>query len=206
MKNYEFTPAQDWTNVFNKLFGLINTEKILEFGLGLGTEFLCDNSKHVTSVELSIGDYNKGWTELVKEKLKEYNNWTLHYIDLPEEIKQANQNAINYKYPLLELDYLKTLNKIIEPFFINDYYDIVFIDPGIHNRGDIINFCFGKSPIIAAHDTSKSGIIIENIYGYNIVVVPENYEEIHFDDGLGTTLWINKEYVFYNLIIENLKK
>lgn len=206
MKNYEFTPAQDWTHVFDKIFKIVNVEKILEFGLGLGTEFLCDNCKNVTSVELSIGNYNKEWTELVQEKLKNYNNWTLHYIDLPDDIKQANQNAIDYKYPLVELNYLNSLSEIVGEHLIGNYYDIIFIDPGIHNRGDIINFCFGKSPIIAAHDTSKSGIIIENIYGYNIVNVPENYEEVHFDGGLGTTLWVNKDYEFYNLIVENLKK
>lgn len=201
---YNFTCAQDWVEHFEKVFKTIKVNNILEFGLGLGTQFLCDNSKYVNSVELSIGDYNKTWTEKTKKILENYNNWKLNYIELPEEIIKSNQKAIEKKYPLEDTSYLAVLKEIIMPFIDNLNYDIIFVDPGIHNRGDIVNFCFNKCKILAAHDTSKNGNVIENIYGYNIVKCPDNYYEIHIQNGLGTTFWINKNTNESEIIIKSL--
>ena len=187
MKNYDFTPAQDWVPYFDKLFNTVEIETVLEFGLGLGTEFLCDNAKKVTSVELSTGDFNKEWTDKTQEKLKDYKNWDLHYIEIPEEVSKANQEAIKSQYPLSDLSYIPVLKKIIDKF-ISTEHDLIFVDAGIHNRGDIVNMCFGKSKIIAAHDSDRTGRVIKNIYGYNIVEVPENYVEIHRNESyMGTT-------------------
>lgn len=205
-KNYNFTPAQDWVQYFEKIFNTIEVESILEFGLGLGTEFLCDNAKKVISVELSAGDLNKEWSDKTQEKLKEYKNWELHYIDIPEKVHKANLDAIENQYPLEDTSYLPTLKKLINPFLNKKTYDIIFVDAGIHNRGDIVNMCFGKANIIAAHDTDRTGRIIKNIYGYNIVNPPENYQEIHFNESyMGTTFWINKELENSKIVIDNLK-
>lgn len=205
-KQYNFTAAQDWNLYFQKLFDTIQVESILEFGLGVGTEFLCDNAKKVISVELSVSDLNKDWTEKTKEKLKDYTNWTLHYIEVPDEIIKSNQNAIDYKYPLKDTSYLPTLKSLINKFLSRKKYDIIFVDPGIHNRGDIVNLCFGKANIIAAHDTDRTGRVIKNIYGYNIVKVPETYTEIHFDSPyMGTTFWIKNEFADSQKIKDCLK-
>lgn len=205
-KQYDFTPAQDWSSYFQKLFDTTEIKSILEFGLGLGTEFLCDNAKKVTSVELSVSDLNKDWTEKTKEKLKDYTNWSLHYIEVPPEIVQANQNAIDNQYPLEDTSYLPVLKELIDPFLKRKKYDLIFVDPGIHNRGDIVNLCFGKANIIAAHDTDRSGRVIKNIYGYNIVDVPESYTEIHFDNPyMGTTFWIKNDFTDSEKVKECLK-
>lgn len=203
-EKYNFTCAQDWAEHFEKLFNTLKINSILEFGLGIGTQFLCDNANLVTSVELSVGEYNKIWTEKTKETLKAYNNWELNYIEVPEEIRQSNQQAIEKKYPLEEDSYLFVLKRIVEPFIDKCNYDIIFVDPGIHNRGDIVNMCFNKSKILAAHDTSRSGNVIENIYGYNIVKCPSNYQEVHIQLGLGTTFWINKDKVDCELLTKKL--
>lgn len=191
--DYNFTATQDWAPFFQQIFSCVKITNFLEFGLGLGTKFLCDNCDHVTSVELSIGEFNKKWAEETKLNLKDYQNWTLNYIELPEELITANNCAIENKYPLNDLRYLTTLKNLILPILSAKNYDMIFVDPGIHNRGDIINLCFNFSDIIAAHDTDRTGRIIPNIYGYNIVEVPNNYKEIHFNDTYcGTTIWLNK--------------
>lgn len=204
-KKYYLTGAQDWVPYFEVLFQNLELESVLEFGLGLGTEFWCDHAKKVNSVELSVSDYNLEWTNKTKDKLKDYKNWECEYIKLPQKLVDANQNAIDNLYPLDDTSYLPLLESIVTPFMNKCEYDIIFVDPGIHNRGDIVNFCFGKSPIIAAHDTDRTGKVIKNIYGYNIVDVPDNYVEIHKEKYYcGTTFWIkkdldNSEYVI-NLI------
>jgi hypothetical protein len=206
IKDYNFTPAQDWVEYFDKIFKISEIEKILEFGLGLGTEFLCDNAKDVVSVELSTGDFNKEWADKTQEKLKEYTNWKLHYIDIPEEIHKSNTDAIQNQYPLEDTSYLPVLEKLITPFLNEKEYDIIFVDPGIHNRGDIVNLCFGKAKIIAAHDSDRIGRITPNIYGYNIVEVPENYTEIHLNESyMGTTFWVDHTLENSEIIINALK-
>jgi predicted O-methyltransferase YrrM len=206
-KQYNFTPAQDWTEYFDNIFKITEIEKILEFGLGLGTEFLCDNAKDVVSVELSTGDFNKEWADKTQEKLKEYKNWKLHYIDIPEEIHKSNTDAIQNQYPLEDTSYLSVLEKLINPFLNEKEYDIIFVDPGIHNRGDIVNLCFGNAKIIAAHDSDRTGRITPNIYGYNIVEVPENYTEIHLNESyMGTTFWVDHTLENSEFIINSLRK
>ena len=192
-KQYELTQAQDWVPYFAKLFEYIEINSVLEFGLGLGTEFWCDYVSKVKSVELSVSDFNLEWTNKTKEKLKEYDNWECKYISLPQEIIESNQNAIDKKYPLDDIEYLPVLKDIVTPFMKEREYVIIFVDPGIHNRGDIVNFAFGHAPIIACHDSDRTGRVIKNIYGYNIVNPPQNYTEIHKPERYcGTTFWVDK--------------
>ena len=67
--------------------------------------------------------------------------------------------------------------------------------------------CFGKAKIIAAHDSDRTGRITPNIYGYNIVEVPENYIEIHRNESyMGTTFWVDHTLENSNIIINSLRK
>lgn len=206
MKDYKLTCAQDWVQYFDRLFQTVEIDNFLEFGLGVGTEFICDHAKNVTSVELSTGDYNLQWTNQTKEQLKDYKNWTLNYVQIPDEIQKSNQDAIDHQYPLEDLSYLPFLRDVVVPFMEERDYDVIFIDPGIHNRGDIVNFAFGHAPIIAAHDSDRTGRVIPNVYGYNIVNVPENYTEIHRQDSYcGTTFWVDHTMEGSETLIEVLR-
>jgi|688.fasta_scaffold255744_2 hypothetical protein len=195
MKKYELGPPQDWNYYFREIFSHEKINNFLEFGLGVGTEFLLENCEKVTSVELSLGSYNLEWYEKTKEKLKDYDNWESHYVNVPEEISNADQRAQKLRFPLEDTKYLKVLKKITDPFISNSAYDFIFVDAGIHLRGDLVNLSFDKADIIAAHDTSRDhNRVLKNIYGYNIVQVPSNYVEIHFEDTyMGTTIWIKKD-------------
>jgi hypothetical protein len=197
MKNYNLTATQDWHYYFSEIFNLQKVNSILEFGLGVGTRYLLDNCQDLTSVELSKGEYNKEWYLRTKEDLKDYKNWKCDYIDLPEDIKEADERAQKLLFPLVDTSYLKSLKMVTDPYLDNKKYDIIFIDAGIHTRGDLVNLSFNKSDIIAAHDTSRNKErVIQNIYGYNIVEVPENYVELYYGcTYMGTTIWIEKSKV-----------
>ena len=195
MKKYELGPPQDWNYYFREIFSHEKINNFLEFGLGVGTEFLLENCEKVTSVELSLGSYNLEWYEKTKEKLKDYDNWESHYVNVPEEISNADQRAQKLRFPLEDTKYLKVLKKITDPFISNSAYDFIFVDAGIHLRGDLVNLSFDKADIIAAHDTSRDhNRVLKNIYGYNIVNAPDNYTEIHYEcTYMGTTLWIKND-------------
>lgn len=194
-KNYNFEGAQDWHIYFKEIFKQTKINNFLEFGLGHGTEFLLDNCENVKSVEISLGEYNKYWYDLCLEKYSIYKNWSVSYIDAPEEIKKSNQDAQEKRYPLKDNKHIPILKNIVKPF-LNENWDMIFVDAGFHNRGDLVNLCFQHAPIIAAHDTSRDeNRILKNIYGYNIVNIPSNYEEYHFEDTyMGTTIWIRKDF------------
>ena len=196
MKKYELGPPQDWNHYFNEIFKHKKIKNLLEFGLGIGTEFLLENCSNVTSVELSLGDYNLDWYLRTKKTLTDYKNWESFYVDLPEEIKEADSRAQNLKFPLEDTDYLVVLDNIVSPFIRRKKYDFIFVDAGIHLRGDLVNMCFGKSDIIAAHDTSRVPYrVIPNVYGYNMVKVPDNYTEIYYEcTYMGTTIWIENKH------------
>lgn len=201
MRDYNLTPTQDWHHYFSEIFKIGKIDSILEFGLGVGTKYLLDHCERLTSVELSKGDFNKSWYDRTKEELKEYQNWKCDYIDLPEDIKKADEKAQRMLFPLDDLSYLKSLKKVTDPYLNGRKYDIIFVDAGIHTRGDLVNLSFNKAKIIAAHDTTRMAErVIQNIYGYNIVKVPSNYTEIYYEcTYMGTTLWI--ENIYDDLII-----
>lgn len=195
MKKYNFEGAQDWHTYFKIIFNNIKINNFLEFGLGNGTEFLLDHCGHVTSAEISLGSYNKSWHDICVDKYKNYKNWSPIYIEASPEIVEANEIAQRQRYPISYDSHLPELKKIVDTLLLNNKYDFIFVDAGIHNRGDLVNLVMGKAPIIAAHDSSRDpGRILKNIYGYNIVQVPSNYLEFHFEDTyMGTTIWIDKD-------------
>lgn len=194
MKTYDhFMECQDWVKYFQQIFDGINVKNCLEFGLGEGTEFFLDNCEHVTSLEISVSGINDGWYKRCKEKYKENKNWECIYYKAGQDIITANELAINNKYPIEFKEHIKELKVLINT--LNKPYDIAFVDSGIHNRGDIVNILFDKNDIdiIAAHDTSRTDRIVKNIYGYNIVNIPKDFLEFHFEDTyMGSTFWIRK--------------
>ena len=205
MKDYKLTATQDWNFYLSEIFREVKIDSILEFGLGVGTEFLLDNCNNLFSIELSIGDFNLEWYNNTVNNLNGFKNWKHQYIEVPDDIKDANDRAQKYRFPLKDVKYLDTLKKITDPYLDDKYYNIIFVDAGIHTRGDLVNLAFNKSDIIVAHDTSRdNNRILKNIYGYNIINVPSNYTEIHYEDTyMGTTLWIKNDFPE---LVETMKK
>lgn len=195
MKKYNFTSTQDWIKYFQVIVAESPTTALLELGLGDGTEFFLDNYKHVISLELSLGSYNKGWFDKCLNKYKDYTNWTPIYVDLPSSVHESNRLAVSNRHPINYDKHIIDLKNILTPVFNDNQFDTIFVDAGIHNRGELVNLCFNQANIIVAHDTSRDpNRILKNIYGYNIVEVPNDYTEIHFEDTyMGTTVWVKKD-------------
>lgn len=186
-----------------ELFIKHKIKNMLEFGLGKATEQFLREVDKVTSIEIYTSD------KVVEEKLKisgpqwveKFKNefadirWRIIMIEAREGILKAEYEVTGHdkikrgENPTSN-EYIKEINYIVSML---GAYDYVFVDAGIHLRGDIVNALFQRFPIIGAHDTNDKAI-----YGYNRVVVPENYKVEEHPSGCGTTFWI-KQYEISSL-------
>ena len=126
---------------------------------------MVDNVDFLLSVELSVSDLNKDWTDKIFNILSDRSNWSLKYIECPPIIIESNINVQSEHHPVKDTLYEKELKDIVDPFISERTWDLVFVDCGIHHRGNIVNYCMEREiPIIVAHDTNH-----QTIYGYNLV-------------------------------------
>ena len=191
-KGYEFSTAQDWHHYIKIIFNNYKVNKLLEFGLGNGTEYLLDNAGIVMSVEISLGEFNKKWHDQCVKKYASYKNWKPVYMEAGSGIREGHEKITkngelgNYDKHMIEL------RKAVDS--CGTGWDMIFVDPGIGLRGDLVNLAFGRAPIIVAHDSTRDVKRIKaGVYGYDRVVIPGNYEEIHFEDTYcGTTVWVDR--------------
>lgn len=191
-KGYEFGAAQDWHHYMEIIFKNYQVGRMLEFGLGNGTEYLLDHVGALMSVEISLGEFNKEWHDRCVKKYAGYKNWKPVYIGAGAGIREGHEK-ITKSGGLGDYDkHMAELRKVVESCGVG--WDMIFIDPGIGLRGDLVNLVFGRAGVIVAHDSTRDIKRIKaGIYGYDRVVVPGNYEEIHFEDTYcGTTVWVDR--------------
>ncbi|NGX30865.1 MAG: hypothetical protein K940chlam8_00219 [Chlamydiae bacterium] len=192
LKEYTASDYTDHIRHFHKLFKQKKISTFLEFGLGKGTEYFLQHCDHVISVELLCSD-DRSWFEYCQKKLINYPHWKGVFVQGSDVIAQADRLALEEIDPSSKVSYLDelrlTCDKILAQFSLDDL-ELVFIDPGIHLRGDLVNIMLKKNiPIIAAHDTKVS----EKVYGWNRIIVPSDYQAFKFVKGLGLTLWVRKD-------------
>lgn len=157
----------DWIEPF-KTIVKDKFNKIVEFGCGTNSTYLMDNCHKLHSIEIVVRDDQQGWAEYVEELLKDKNH---------------KMSVITHKDK-----YDKKLEIKINKVFEKDY-DVAFVDSGSHCRAELVNYCFKhKIPYILAHDTSHG--FVE--YGWDKIVVPEDYEVKEYSQGQGTKIWIKK--------------
>ena len=190
-KDYGFGVAQDWHHYMEIVFREYKVGRLLEFGIGDGTEYLMDHSGEVVSVEISLGEFNKGWYERCRGRY-EGRNWQGVYVEAGEGIRRAHEEAMAVGYPIKEGGHIMELREIMDG--LGGGWDLIFVDPGICNRGDLVNLVMGKAGVIVGHDSTRDGRRVKSgTYGYEVVKVPGNYEEIHFEDTrCGTTVWVER--------------
>jgi len=190
--NYESlrkSPYTDHVEVFGRLFNAVSIENMIEFGLGLGTKFFLERIPKLTSVEIVNQDQSDAWYLNCCELYKCYTHWTPVLVRGSAYLTQANILAMQSKNPsLYDKNYLLEIKELVLTY-TGKKYDLAFVDPGIHNRGDIVECLFNRVDIIAAHDTNS----VPEIYGWNRIVMPGNYQKISFTKGVGLTFWVNKE-------------
>lgn len=101
----------------------------------------------------------------------------------------ANELAISFvDAETTDPAYLTVISKFYDRVFKHRYFDLVFVDPGMHLRGDFVNGLFGRADIIAAHDTNA----LSGAYGWYKIRAPDDYEQIVVPHGSGVTFWVRK--------------
>jgi hypothetical protein len=174
-------------HIFSKESGL----NILEFGLGYGTEYFLQKGNTVHSVEILSSIQDSSWFDAMKNKYQNA-SWSGSFVQLQGEIDsiQINERR-NRIFDITKSPMIQTaLKDVILPYFQEDTYDFIFVDPGIHLRAEIVNLCFEtQAKYIATHDTSMD----HTCYGWAFIQPPPNYQRIQTHYGMGTTLFIKND-------------
>ena len=184
--NYTFLrndPHTDHVQHFQKLFQRTQIHSFLEFGLGYGTKYFLDNCEEVTSCEIILPNQTTEWFDHSTDLFQEYSNWIPILKRGSPALQYANTLCLrDSKDPALyDATYLLELKEICDEIFKDKQFEVAFVDPGFHMRGDLINELFDRVPIIIAHDTN----IAPEKYGWRKVHTPSNYEKIVFTQGQG---------------------
>ncbi|KKP95811.1 MAG: hypothetical protein US13_C0002G0121 [candidate division TM6 bacterium GW2011_GWE2_36_25] len=188
--------ATDHVLVFDELFKLIPMPHLLELGCSKSSTYFAKNCKNLLTHELTVKDrfnFAMPWFLKANKDLKpNLLNWNLELYIFNESVNRANNIAIEGKNPeLFDKQYLNEIRNFFNKICTDNIFDIIFIDPGIHIRGDFVNEAFNRSDIIVAHDTNFN----PHIYGWTKIKAPSNYTKIHFNYGSGTSIWVKNERI-----------
>jgi hypothetical protein len=186
-KNYGFTGVQDWHPFFEWLFKKWVPSTFFEFGLGVGTEYFLDSCPAVTSLEIAARPPHREWWEKSLKSYAAYQNWEPHFYEASDNLKAIDKRAQGRDYPSDDRSHIEELQSVIDRTMGDRKFDLIFVDSGLHIRGDLLNLVLPLSDVVAAHDTRAS----TSIYGWHTVEAP-NHVQIEFPGNhFGTTFWIN---------------
>ena len=220
VKNGAETGYTEHVPVFKKIFKKTKVKNFLEFGMGYSTKYFLDSCTKVISVEFISGGYGADWYKRCVNLFRECPNWIpivyftgyshdttwapYKYLGSDSVHKAwAYQGATHKNYALVDDFYITELNAFIANLVKARPIDVAFIDSSLLLRGDLVQLCFNKIPMIVAHNTvSKDQSSADDVYGYARVVTPENYEEIFIRLGNGLTAWIKKDSAYQGVIEE----
>lgn len=151
-------PYTDHLRSFRELFQLEKIDSFLEFGLGKSTQYFLENCKKVVSVELTVENKLKQiepWYKKSLELFKNYRNWSpsIHYLSPAFDLAEKRA-CLSLDPAIFDASYLTEIDQLCNGIFQNQSFDLAFVDPGIHIRGDLVNALFDKVDIIVAHDTA----------------------------------------------------
>ena len=218
LKTGNETGYTDHIAVFKKIFQKTRVKNLLEFGMGYSTKYFLDVCTKVISVEFISSGYGADWYHRCVSLFREYPNWIpiVYFTGYPQDTSWAPykylgsesvhkawsyQCSTHKNYALIDDFYLTELNAFITNLTKTRPIDLAFVDSGLLLRGDLVQLCFNKSPIILAHNTSaRVQTLASDDYGYSRVVAPDNYEEIFIPLGCGITAWVKKEAPYQGLI------
>ena len=161
----------DWQPFVLQVIQENKPKTIFEFGLGEGTELFLDNCEKVYSLELLANPELQEWYDKMGEKYLERDNWKSYLFKCEDKMTGVIKMQVG--------SHLKRTKP-----------DLVFVDPGVQFRGELVNICFKhKVPLVIAHDTNY-GYEEENgdAYGWGLIN-PDGYETVEYQQGQGTILW-----------------
>jgi hypothetical protein len=93
----------DYEYAHEVLFGDKFPKKMVEFGLGVGTQFFLDRCEEVTSIELYTSDQNLAselkisndyWMKHFKEVFKDYKNWNVIGVEIGNDLIRAEKDIV----------------------------------------------------------------------------------------------------------------
>ena len=178
----------DWVDSL-KIIPQKSSKTILEFGCGLGTQYLCNNFEKVYSFEVYGNDT---WYLKTIELMKPWDNWvgtfnTAEDLGLVPNIQNIYKNPNSRDESVFRTPngFYDKLNEFVDLSTI----DVGFVDHSVCMRGETVNYLMDNNvPIIFAHDT-KHG---HATYGWDVVYKRDDYEVVNVNSGQGVTYWIKK--------------
>lgn len=211
------TGISDHVPHWRRLFNTMKVRGFLECGCGYSTAYFMDNAEKVVSVEYINPGYGDRHYREFRLMFADRTNWVpmLYNAELRSNSFNnacAYQCSMHQDYALIDASYVKELfqhyKEIIKKAEAENYpIDAAFVAPnGIFLRGDMVKLLLAhKIPIVAAHHTNCDAGSDENtnLYGWNKVVTPDNYDKIYIPFGQGTTFWISDQLPH---VIDSLKK
>ncbi len=204
---------------FKKLFSLIKTKTLLEFGMGDGTKYFLESCNKVISIDFISHGYGAGVYQHLLSEYREYPNWIpiayftgyrgdctvapYKYLASEHVYKAcAYQTATLKNYAVIDDFYRLELNAFISNLQKCHKIDMAFVHPKLYLRGDLVDLLFSKVPVIVATETKSRGEGSKEIdvLGYHRLVCPDTYEEIYLPGGAGTTVFVAKKEAYYPLV------
>lgn len=179
----------DWQPAVEKLHELFPFQKVLEFGLGDGTQWFLDHCDEVHSIELHANPQTQNWYPMCLERYKDNKNWHPEFFSCDGDMQLTDSMK----------DYIcgRLFNRLTPKNF-----DLIFVDPGVHCRGDITNLCYDHARVIAVHDTNVG----HQNYGWAKMEGKGYYRiDTTWCSTEGVTFWI-KDKELYDQFVELLNK
>jgi len=218
VRNSQDTGYGDHIPYFRDIFEKITVKTLLEFGLGYSTKYYLDHCNKVISVEFITSGYGPTWMKKCIDLYRGYSNWVpiayfsdykgdmswapYKYIGSDGIAKASSHQSRTYQsYSTIDNFYLNELTTFVKNLTKYNKVDVALVDPGNYIRGELVQMLFDKSPIILANHVNFSFLRLkDDIYGYSRIITPDDYEEIHLQEGMGTIIWIKKNPELQELI------
>jgi dTDP-4-dehydrorhamnose 3,5-epimerase len=181
---------------------------VLEYGCGVGTKTLCKLFKKCISVELYHEDFLlPNWFQQLSDELEQsqVSNWCGKLVRVDGSICQIEDDI--RKNNLIQTRNLESpskefLKQVIQSDIEKHRPDVVFVDPGIHLRGEIARIIMENywSPLVVLHDYNWQ----DDRYGYHLLKDIPNYSlSVPIPGGLGTAVYSQS---VTDCLVKNLTK
>ena len=182
----------DWEKVVSEFFNdYMGSLTVVELGKGEGTRFLTKNFAKVHSIEYTRYPFTASW-ESTTEGLPNHTLETITPISNLLDLDTILVNSLGNTRP----QELKEEANRLHTAALNYDSDILFIDHGCHNRGEVLELAKkAKWKYIIVHDTNFP------YYGYNLNTQKDFYV-YHSLVGQGTAIFERKRNTnFLSVII-----
>jgi hypothetical protein len=170
-----------------------------EWGCGHSTKLFLEQYPKVVSVEIVTPGTRQG--EWLHECRRRFGNDRWYPVILESaQISAAcgHQGATHTDYGLINPEYKSELKSYLKAIQIGHDVSVVFVDPGVVIRGDLVEIGMQCNvPIVAAHDIpvlkDDEEFIRRDVYGWTRIKHNPEYTKVHIIKGSGLAFWIRND-------------